>query len=255
MTGALVTLIVALAVVAAVVWLVRRHQADQAAQLEDAKSEARRWVERLGGQVLSLTGTDEPSRQALADAAERYLVLHLQREILRRELEAYERSHASPLLVRAGVVLERLTGGRFVALRPPAEAGGAGRSLVAVRADGEELAPTRLSEGTADQVHLALRLAGIEQLQADRVAAGLPTVPVVFDDVLMTFDDERGAAAVAVLGELAATAQVLLFTHHEHVVGLARDAGVGFTVAELGPPAPVEVVGDADIARATPLAG
>ena len=38
----------------------------------DAEAEARRWYERLGGQVLSLAGTDEPSRQALADASERY---------------------------------------------------------------------------------------------------------------------------------------------------------------------------------------
>ncbi len=38
----------------------------------DAEAEARRWYDRLGGQVLSLTGTDEPSRQALADASERY---------------------------------------------------------------------------------------------------------------------------------------------------------------------------------------
>ena len=80
MTGALLTLIVALAAVAAVVWLVRRHQADQAAQFDDAKAEARRWVERLGGQVLSLTGTDEPSRQALADAAERYTAAGSQME-------------------------------------------------------------------------------------------------------------------------------------------------------------------------------
>jgi hypothetical protein len=38
----------------------------------DAEAEARRWYDRLGGQVLSLTGTDDPSRQALADASERY---------------------------------------------------------------------------------------------------------------------------------------------------------------------------------------
>lgn len=38
----------------------------------DLEAEARRWYDRLGGQVLALTGTDEPSRQALADAAERY---------------------------------------------------------------------------------------------------------------------------------------------------------------------------------------
>ena len=41
-------------------------------QLGDAEAEARRWYDRLGGQVLNLTGNDEPSKQALADAAERY---------------------------------------------------------------------------------------------------------------------------------------------------------------------------------------
>lgn len=41
-------------------------------ELEDAESEARRWVERLGGQVLNLQGTDEASKQAMADASERY---------------------------------------------------------------------------------------------------------------------------------------------------------------------------------------
>ena len=40
--------------------------------LSDAKAEARRVIERLGGQVLNLTGTDEASRQALADASERF---------------------------------------------------------------------------------------------------------------------------------------------------------------------------------------
>jgi hypothetical protein len=43
-----------------------------AAQLSDAEAEARRWYERLGGQVLNLTGSDEPSKQAMADASERY---------------------------------------------------------------------------------------------------------------------------------------------------------------------------------------
>jgi hypothetical protein len=41
-------------------------------ELEDAKAEARRWVERLGGQVMNLTGIDVASNQALADASERF---------------------------------------------------------------------------------------------------------------------------------------------------------------------------------------
>jgi hypothetical protein len=43
-----------------------------ATSLADAKADARRIIERLGGQVLNLTGTDDASKQALADASERY---------------------------------------------------------------------------------------------------------------------------------------------------------------------------------------
>ena len=43
-----------------------------AASLADAKADARRVIERLGGQVLNLTGTDQASKQALADASERF---------------------------------------------------------------------------------------------------------------------------------------------------------------------------------------
>ena len=43
-----------------------------AASVADAKADARRVIERLGGQVLSLTGSDQASQQALADASERF---------------------------------------------------------------------------------------------------------------------------------------------------------------------------------------
>lgn len=42
------------------------------AQFEDAMADARRWTERLGGQVLNITGTDTASSQAIADASERF---------------------------------------------------------------------------------------------------------------------------------------------------------------------------------------
>ncbi|MPZ83153.1 MAG: hypothetical protein GEV28_23280 [Actinophytocola sp.] len=72
----MVTAIVIIALVLAVVALgttFARNQANaKQNQLEDAKAEARRWVERLGGQVMNLIGLDEASKQALADASERY---------------------------------------------------------------------------------------------------------------------------------------------------------------------------------------
>ena len=40
--------------------------------LADALADARRWYERLGGQLMNLSGDDPAVRQALADAGERY---------------------------------------------------------------------------------------------------------------------------------------------------------------------------------------
>lgn len=74
MNGALLLLI--LLVVAALGFVVysssRASGRRNAASLDDAKADARRVIERLGGQVLNLSGTDDASRQAMADASERY---------------------------------------------------------------------------------------------------------------------------------------------------------------------------------------
>ncbi|MFC4000280.1 hypothetical protein ACFS2C_03310 [Prauserella oleivorans] len=72
MGTAIVLVVLLLIIVGGGFYLVRSQQQAKRNQLEDAKAEARRWLERLGGQVLNLTGTDTASQQALADASERY---------------------------------------------------------------------------------------------------------------------------------------------------------------------------------------
>jgi hypothetical protein len=89
-TGTILTIVVLALVVVGAVWLVRQRAAERTRELEDAKSEARRWVERLGGQVLNLVGTDEASKQALADAAERYTAAGSQMEQARSTAQAQQ---------------------------------------------------------------------------------------------------------------------------------------------------------------------
>ncbi|MBP2337521.1 uncharacterized protein YhaN [Saccharothrix coeruleofusca] len=191
----------------------------------------------------------EEKLAALAEHVEEYLVVEIQRTVLRSELDAYERKHASPLLDAAGRILEQLTDGRYVALRPLH--GKDGRSLRVVGADEQAHEPDELSEGTADQAFLALRLAGIASLQESRVARGLPTLPVVLDDVLMTFDDARAAAAIRVMAELAQRWQIIVLSHHTHIRQVAEDLGLAnVTVSELGTPAVLEPTRAAEEVRA-----
>jgi hypothetical protein len=66
-------LVIVLLIVISVVLAWRRGTAARELRhLEDARADAQRWYERLGGQVLNLHGDDPAARQALADASERY---------------------------------------------------------------------------------------------------------------------------------------------------------------------------------------
>ena len=71
-SGLLVLLVVVLGIGALAVFSSSRSAGNRtAATLADAKADARRLIERLGGQVYNLTGTDDASKQALVDASER----------------------------------------------------------------------------------------------------------------------------------------------------------------------------------------
>ena len=69
----LVLILVLVAVIGFAVYASSKASGERsAASLDDAKADARRTIDRLGGQVINLTGTDEASKQAMADASERF---------------------------------------------------------------------------------------------------------------------------------------------------------------------------------------
>lgn len=76
------------AVVFYLVWRSRQNKERAAAELADALAGARQVNERLGGQVYQLTGTDDASRQALADAAERHTAAGSQLDQARTPVQA-----------------------------------------------------------------------------------------------------------------------------------------------------------------------
>ncbi|HEY1955966.1 MAG TPA: hypothetical protein VGH28_10135, partial [Polyangiaceae bacterium] len=151
------------------------------------------------------------------DLAEHYARVRLAGAAVARLLERYRRENQGPVLARASQLFSMLTLGSFESLEV-----GFGESdepvLVAVR-DGRKLETAALSDGTLDQLYLALRVASLERLTEAR-----GPMPLLLDDVLVHFDDQRAAAALAVLAELAKRTQVILFTHHERIVELAHKA-------------------------------
>ena len=116
----------------------------------------------------------------------------------------------------ASELFAALTGSSFTRLQIDDD--GDGSSLLkGVRPDGRLVGIDAMSDGSHDQLYLALRLASLESwLQSHE------PVPFVVDDILLNFDDVRATAALAALAGLSRQTQVLFFTHHRHIVDLAR---------------------------------
>ena len=152
-------------------------------------------------------------------AVAQYLRLRLASEVLQRAIESYREKHQGPVLSRASELFSSLTLGEHCGLTT-----GFGDDdkpvLVAIRKNREQVLVEGLSDGTRDQLYLALRLAAIEH----HVETVSPC-PVILDDILINSDDTRASAALRVIGDLAKRTQVLFFTHHRRLAELGMMAG------------------------------
>ena len=202
-------------------------------------------ISRLGarhGQLKAafdaLNGSDAAARAAarqqeaaagMAEAAERYLRLKTAARLLQWSMERFRQTRQGPMLARASEIFQTLTLGSFSRLLVDADNHDSPR-LMSIRADGgRPVEVSGLSEGTRDQLYLALRLAALDQ-QASQGSR----MPLIADDLFINFDDRRTAAGLQVLGDVSRRMQVILLTHHDHLVPLARQVlGDGLNVIEL----------------------
>lgn len=227
--------------------------------LEEAQSEADRCLAEHTSARDRLTELERSASAAEAEAevaaqqaeiarlTEEWAILALQRKLLKDVLDRLASSDTRPLLDHAGRILESLTGGRWAALQ--ADDAGGPRTLSVIRGDGERFGTSVLSEGTVDQVFLALRLAAAAELHNERLAAGEQALPLVLDDVLMAFDEGRTTSALAVLADLAPGLQVIVFTHHTFVADAAAELD-GITLSRLPAPVAISEPLDGEVLRA-----
>lgn len=164
----------------------------------------------------------------LVDAARAWAVLKLGAMLIGQVVDRHRASKQDPLMTRAGALFTTLTGGAFSGLGQDFNEDDTPR-LVGQRKSGELVAVGGLSEGTRDQLYLALRLAYLEEYAGRAEAA-----PFVGDDLFTSFDEDRTAYGLAALAAIGDRMQPILFTHHRHVVEIARSAiGADVAVIEL----------------------
>ena len=204
---------------------------NEAARASRAVAEGRERIERLRerravaeGQVRAL-GDPMVLRSALESGAARRETLTAQAQALELAAQTMEqadlalREKFSPVLAaRAAELFGALTGGRYDEIT-------LARDLTAkARLTGDAVGweTDYLSQGARDQLYLALRLAVCDLVLPEEQAC-----PVILDDALAAFDQQRMERALDLLKTVAEKRQVLLFSCHEREsVYFAQDPSV-----------------------------
>ena len=177
--------------------------------LSDSLTEQQHLHNRLGqyqgrmeapGDPTSLQKQRAQTEKRLQRLENTYAALTAALETLQEAKLELQRRFAPRISGRAQELMGAMTGGRYDRMTLDREL------AVHIGAGEEDTLREALwrSDGTVDQLYLALRLAVSEELAGD--------APLVLDDALVRFDDERMKAALEILEQEAQTKQVLLFS-------------------------------------------
>ena len=152
----------------------------------------------------------------MTDVAERYVKVFTAGRLLRWSIDRYREEKQGPLLARAGAIFSRLTLGSFQRLvvdfeREP-------MALEGQRSDGALVGIAGMSDGTRDQLYLALRLAALE-LHLDQATP----LPFVADDLFINYDPGRSKAGLEALADLSEKTQVIFLSHHDHLIPAVKE--------------------------------
>ena len=129
-----------------------------------------------------------------------YNALDLAQQTLQKATDTLQRRFAPRITASARALFCQLTNGRYDQLHLT-------QDLTVDTATCEDISTRSIlwrSDGTIDQLYLALRLAVAKELT--------PDAPLVLDDALVRFDDTRHALAMALLRQEAEHKQIILFT-------------------------------------------
>ena len=195
-----------------------QREIEQAAARQ-AEEQARRTLE-----AIDTSERAAAAREAMESAAARFRAairpwarLRLAHALLKESLNRFRERAQAPMVAAASTYFSLMTGGRYERL--VVDEADDKPVLCAERADAVRIGVEAMSDGTADQLYLALRLAALDLRRASH-----PHMPLVLDDVLITSDDERAANVLRALARFAEGGRVMIFTHHRHLIDVARAA-------------------------------
>lgn len=178
------------------------------------KNEYTEKIEGTNFSSVKAAGEKQSKLAAIAGYTNEYINYKLASLLLQKGIEYYRENNQSPILNRASEIFNRLTLGSFDELTVDYDKKDQ-PIIMGVRNNDEKVEVSGMSDGTTDQLYLALRIASIENYVKDN-----EPIPFIVDDILVHFDDERSKETLKVLLELSKHTQIIFFSHHYRLIEL-----------------------------------
>ena len=181
--------------------------AEQLPRITQLQQSARSQLDTLTGQLRALGSAGDIDAQLqqrrlqLQQLQGEYDAIALAMTVLDEANTTLQNRFSPALGARAAEIFSKITAGRYQKVL-------LSRDLsLETDSEGAQRSVQLLSQGAADQLYLAVRLA-----ICDLVLPEDKHVPLILDDALLTFDDDRLHAALDYLLEESEKRQILLFT-------------------------------------------
>lgn len=181
------------------------------------KEEYQQKIEGSNFAAVQAVEEKESVLATIADLADEYINHKLASLLLKKGIEFYRQQNQSPIIKRASEIFHQLTLSSFDGITVDFDEKDK-PVIMGVRNRGEKVKLSGLSDGTTDQLYLALRIASIEKYVFEN-----EPIPFIVDDILIHFDDERSKETLKILLGLSEKTQVIFFTHHLRLTELMRD--------------------------------
>ncbi|MEX0792783.1 MAG: hypothetical protein WD045_06575, partial [Pirellulaceae bacterium] len=177
------------------------------------------------GQAIALQGRIEELQTEIALRVDELCPLLIARNMIDRAIADYRQQNEGSLLASISELFSRLTLGNYTQVERRLDETG---TMIAIDRHGQEKTADQLSTGAREQLYLAFRLAYIR----DYCGQSEP-LPLVMDDILVNFDDERQIGTLKVLLDFDPRVQILLLTCHEAMLQKVKELDPGATVTSL----------------------
>lgn len=206
------------------------------AETRDILAESSAYLATANAELGRISGSDDAARaesarqealSRMSDAAERFIKVHIAGKLLRWAIDRFRETKQGPMLACASKIFSCLTLGSFSRLVVDFESDPP--RLDGLRPDGRTVGIAGMSDGTRDQLYLALRLAALEL----HIGQG-HALPFIADDLFINYDDDRSLAGLEALAKLSEVTQVIFLSHHRHLLpAVKRVFGESANITEL----------------------